>query len=687
MKQVFSTNSIIHFRKVLNLYNTRKTNTFSNSPTTKEIFKLRKDNSNINQFQQSLTSLTPRKFFHAMDSQKIKKDIKTKKIKNIREYINLSEEFENEKIKMKKVLNELSSWNDKIDINDYYSKNKVFDFKKFIIPRIKQNKILSTELIPLMKLSENAKTQPSEFLKNQKRLELIKIKYSAFDKDFNMDNFEEEKKLKNIYIAKSKNILDFIKDKKLKKSKLLNELKYKDFLFILHKKLTMNKLKKKKFNELLDETYHLLEKAKTETNVSIDILNERIKSIQKYYAVFINLFKGKSIKFLEERYLLKNKILLGSDKKMKEKDIVDSDESDENNDEKQTNIKKFKNEKNNKITYKFGYIEKIKMYREYISIHEDIVNEIKNYEIKFDNIKNELDILITNIKEKIEEINKDSKEIKLFQMQLSQKQINYYLKKLKNGEDARFEGLSWILIRLFELNIPIDSSLFPNFLDKDEINYLIQIAKYGYEINQLKIILESLREKETGKRNADLKIFSHLTEEGKLSDILFNKTEENKSDTNYYSNNSNTDKILLKLIHSNNLLRNNYNTKSNEHKKFQLEKYLIDLKTKELKKRISMFATDKQFELKSKKRNFNNEINNLILFPSDRKSKYFYDLIKIIEKINNLNNLVNERREKEIINFSEKYKLQNLNDEDSKNHYNKVFTALFGSSSFQFIQK
>ena len=178
-----------------------------------------------------------------------------------------------------------------------------------------------------------------------------------------------------------------------------------------------------------------------------------------------------------------------------------------------------------------------------------------------------------------------------------------------------------------------------------------------------------------------------MTEEGKLSDILFNKTEENKSDTNYYSNNSNTDKILLKLIHRNNLLRNNYNTISNEHKKFQLEKYLIDLKTKELKKRISMFATDKQFELKSKKRNFNNEINNLILFPSDRKSKYFYDLIKIIEKINNLNNLVNERREKEIINFSEKYKLQNLNDEDSKNHYNKVFTALFGSSSFQFIQK
>ena len=625
-----------------------------------------------------------------MNSPNCNEEIKAKNIKNIRENINLSEELENEKIKMKKVLSDLSSWNDKININEYYSRNKVFDLKKFKIPRLKQNKIISSELIPLIKFSENARMQPTEFLKNQKRLELIKIKFSAFDKDFNMDKFEEEKKLKKVDIVKSTKIMEFAKDKRLKKSKLQNELKFRDFLLILHKKLTMNKLKKKKYMELLDETYHLLEKAKTETNVSIDILNERIKSIQKYYAVFINLFKGKSINILEERFLLRNKILFGSDKKEEEKEkyYVESDESDENSDDKQKNIKiKNENKKITKTKYKFGYEEKIKMYREYISIHEDILNEIKNYELKYDNIKKELDVIITNIKEKLEEINKNSNEIRSSQKQLSQNLIKYYLRKLKEGEDIRFEGLSWILIRLFELNIPIDSSLFPNFLDKDEINYLIQISKYGYEISQLKIILDALREKETGKANANLKIFSSLTEEGKLSAIFFNKTDENKFEKIYINSDSNTEKILLKLIKNNPLININSNTISNEHKKFEIENNLVDLKSKELKRRISMFAIDKQYKKKKKKRNFNSEINNLILSSSDRKSTYLYDIIKVIEKINNLNNLVNERREKELINFSEKYKLKNLNDEDSKNHYNKVFSALFGSLAFQFNEK
>ena len=689
MNQFLNTNSF-HFRKILNLYNTRKTNTFSNSPTAKKILKLRKDNIKNHQFEQSLTTLNPRKYFHVMDSPNGNKEIKAKNIKNIKENINLSEELENEKIKMKKVLSDLSSWNEKININEYYSRNKIFDLKKFKIPRLKQNKIISSELIPLIKFSENAKTQPSEFLKNQKRLELIKTKFSAFDKDFDMDKFEEEKKLKKVDILKSTKIMEFAKDKRLKKVKLQNELKYRDSLFILHKKLTMNKLKKKKYMELLDETYHLLEKAKTETNTSIDILNERIKSIQKYYAVFINLFKGKSIKLLEEKLMLRNKILFGSDEKEKEKEKghEESDESEENSDDKQKNVKiKSENKKIIKTKYKFGYEEKIKMYREYISIHEDIVNEIKNYEIKFDNIKKELDIIITNIKEKLEEINKNSNEIKSIQNQLSQKLIKYYLKKLKKGEDIRFEGLSWILIRLFELNIPIDSSLFPNFLDKDEINYLIQIAKYGYEINQLKLILDALREKETGKANVNLKIFSSLTEEGKLSAIFFNKIEENKFEKIYLNSDSNTDKILLKLIKNNPLLNNNSNTISNEHKKFEIENNIVDLKSRELKRRISMFAIDKQYKLNNKKKNFNNEINNLILLSSDRKSTYLYDIIKIIEKINNLNNLVNERREKELINFSEKYKLKNLSDEDSKNHYNKVFSALFGSPAFQFNEK
>ena len=58
-----------------------------------------------------------------------------------------------------------------------------------------------------------------------------------------------------------------------------------------------------------------------------------------------------------------------------------------------------------------------------------------------------------------------------------------------------------------DLNVHIDSSLFPDFLDSQQIEYLIQISKYKFEINQLKIILDCLRERETGTKNQNIKIY------------------------------------------------------------------------------------------------------------------------------------------------------------------------------------
>ena len=105
------------------------------------------------------------------------------------------------------------------------------------------------------------------------------------------------------------------------------------------------------------------------------------------------------------------------------------------------------------------------MYREYKSIQEDIVNEIKNYEKKFNDMKSQLDDIILNIRRKIEEINDDSKNLKLIQKKLSQKQIKYYLKKLKKGIDIRYEGLSWIVTRLIEFLL----SLFLPFLKRSHL--------------------------------------------------------------------------------------------------------------------------------------------------------------------------------------------------------------------------
>ena len=253
-----------------------------------------------------------------------------------------------------------------------------------------------------------------------------------------------------------------------------------------------------------------------------------MKYIKNYYAVFINLFKGFPIKLLEDEIKHQNKNQIGNTKKEKEKDSEENEEITSQN-ENQLNLKSESNvsPKISKTKSKIRYEEKMRMYVEYISIHDDIIKEIQNYEKKYDNIQGELNNIISNIKMKIEEINNDSNKMRLIQQRLSQNQIKYYLNKLKKGIDIRYEGLSWIVTRLIELNVQIDSSLFPDFLDQEQIKYIILISKYGYEINQLKIILDCLREKETGKANANLKIFGTMTEEGLLSSFFFNKNEDN----------------------------------------------------------------------------------------------------------------------------------------------------------------
>ena len=184
----------------------------------------------------------------------------------------------------------------------------------------------------------------------------------------------------------------------------------------------MNKLKKKKFFQLLNETYNLLEKAKIDTNITNDLLYDRIKSIQKYYAVFIDLFKGTSIKVLEDNLRILEQLSLDNNKKEKEKE--ETNESEEESEKKS----KIKNEIDNpprlfRRKNRFKIKEKIKMYLEYVSIYEDIQNEIHNNEMKFEKMREELDTIVIDIKNKLEEINEDSNNLKLIQKKLSQKQI------------------------------------------------------------------------------------------------------------------------------------------------------------------------------------------------------------------------------------------------------------------------
>jgi hypothetical protein len=120
----------------------------------------------------------------------------------------------------------------------------------------------------------------------EQHLKLLKLKFSVFDKNYDPKKFQPTKKIE--------------KDKKKEEEEKINQFKERDYLIqyrkeqrqielvrrdeiaIIYKNIIINKLKKKKFIEILDKTYLLLDKARTEYSLSVDILNERIKSVQKF---------------------------------------------------------------------------------------------------------------------------------------------------------------------------------------------------------------------------------------------------------------------------------------------------------------------------------------------------------------------------------------------------------------------
>ena len=61
----------------------------------------------------------------------------------------------------------------------------------------------------------------------------------------------------------------------------------KDQIIKIYKYILANKLKKKKYKEIIESTYFLLNQARNECHLSVVLLKERIKSVQKYYEAYI----------------------------------------------------------------------------------------------------------------------------------------------------------------------------------------------------------------------------------------------------------------------------------------------------------------------------------------------------------------------------------------------------------------
>ena len=130
----------------------------------------------------------------------------------------------------------------------------------------------------------------------------------------------------------------------------------------------------------------------------------------------------------------------------------------------------------------------------------------------------------------------------------------YYLDILKEGNDTRNEGLSWIVKEIFYLGKNALISYFPKYLDDISIQYIINQAKLNilmenYE-NQIKKIRNDLINLNLFKKS-NKKLFQL-----KLNLINLEKKDENKINTEDNNNNTKNEISLKKDLSENSFIIN-----------------------------------------------------------------------------------------------------------------------------------
>ena len=460
----------------------------------------------------------------------------------------------------------------------------------------------------------------------------------------------------------------------LKKEQIKIEASNRDKLMNVYQSIIISKLKKKKYENILDDTYHLIDAAKTEYYLCTDILKERLKSVQKYYEAFR---EGSHVDEVNKKnegpYYRREKLSTTRTKKIMRKQSY----NDEDIDEDYNNIEDEETERKKKIKKKTiaeQYEEKIKKYREYLSICEDINKEIKEYDKKFESIKKDLNVIVNTNKAMINKLNTSISNLKISFESLVKEQRDYYMDILKTGTDTRKEGLTWVIKRLLELNVVLEEKDFPSFLTQEHIDYLMLMANLGFECTQLELILNSLKSRQ---QNA-----------------LEKKTEDlskNSTSIGFFAliKDFNSNSPKQKIFEQTSLSKENLDKIKNLYKRHEeLMKHLMEKKIEDcyivnyvnsVKKKVNEFFIGKNYSA------FDNCSSKEIryLLEHEKQKEYYDDIIVLKARIAEINRYMmaymkkTANRVMEKTNYFKKQKNERIND-----HYDRIYSALFGTTIF-----
>ena len=182
------------------------------------------------------------------------------------------------------------------------------------------------------------------------------------------------------------------------------------------------------------------------------------------------------------------------------------------------NTEKTENKKNNDAENKILKIKNMYQLKKEQNIQK---------KLKYDKL-NDLKMKLLNINEPLKKLNGEINELKRQENIVIHKLMEHYKSLLYKGEEVRNEGLIWIIKAIWNLGENVPMSFIPPFLDFQCIEFLFQYAHKSIELENVKKILNDLKNKLQAKIH---KLFYTSKSRGRYSSSFEFKTDLIKRNT------------------------------------------------------------------------------------------------------------------------------------------------------------
>ena len=444
-------------------------------------------------------------------------------------------------------------------------------------------------------------------------------------KGFMFDAFHKSKEeLKDIKINENELISGVHFYREVIKAKIKREDMFKSEICECAEKLRITKIEKQ---ENIIESYKLMNKLEELNKKEIDIFNEF--NLNSNTARMFNSSKGK-------------------DKKEENKKINDM--------KKKSSIFLYKNKKENQNQ---GQSQSQNIDQKTIKKNKLLKLQMKNALIleKIDKIKKQKKEIEEKIKQnsiKLTEIQLRNKRAKANFTEKVQMLSEYYYQILKKGIDVRKNGLSWVVVKLMELNAYIDKNHFPPFLTDSEVSYLMRVGVKTFELSELVKLFQLLKIRQKKIREMHMK--EDRDKENQIKEDNFNKIKEANKGNKYNIGNDYAEymeEIQRKYEHVINICLNE-----------KIEENDINEISQKYKKQILSMHKEEMDELASSR------LYELYFIPGSlahyfSKDKvfrqYFDDIFYLNEEINKRRKDLREEKEREYKKYRNLINLSNTN--------------------------